>query len=227
MADILNTVDVLSESQLKEGREAVDQFQNFHFGTVVTTPELARSLTNLATKNLAITAGVGLFVSEIDFRDQVSVQNFLKFWGENEELLGNLSDGKIDPKDIKKFGHDKYPIFLFINPTNLDYLNEYALGSKEASDEAISTLKVICQFGRINIAITPNLLEKTGTGYPKVPESLKKVLADPGDHDSKFEIVKYLFTRNGIKKLGLQQYIESSHQIITPTKEALEKLIIS
>lgn len=227
MPDKLKSIEPLTSVQEREGENAYNQFKYFEYGIVITTPEMARSLAKQTSKELEETAGMSIIVSEVDFKNQDSVTNFLEYWEKNEGLLKHLHDGTLVPKDIQKYGFTNYPVFLFINPTNLGYFDEIALGSKEKSEEALSVLYNVCKFGRVNVVMTPDIFEKPGTLWPNVPDAYKGAVSDPFDVSNKLALQKYLFERSGIKDLGLEERVENCRNILTPTKESLEKLIVS
>lgn len=227
MTDQIKMVENLSENQLKEGKQAYNQFKNFSFGVTVTSPELALSLATQTSKELEQTAGIELFVSAVDFKDAKSVNDFVTFWEENAQLLKDLDKGYFHPKDIKARGHNRYPVFLFIDPTNLDELDEQSLGEAR-SKNAFQTLRKICKYGRVNIAITPGKMLSAGTAWSQVPNAYCEAVKKPESiKDNKMDLARYLYSRSGIKKLGLEQRVEDPFNIFTPTKEALEKLLIS
>lgn len=99
MADKILPKDILSGEQIKEGERAYAQFKNFHFGVTVTTPDLASSLAKQTCKELQQVAGADLFVSEVNFSDAQSVDEFVNFWlVENPKLLKDLDKGTLLPK---------------------------------------------------------------------------------------------------------------------------------
>lgn len=103
-----------------------------------------------------------------------------------------------------------------------------SLGSPERSREAIKALKKICKYGRVNIAITPERFTGAGTAWSQVPDAYNEAVKSPDNvKEAKLTLAKYLYSRSGIKELGLEQRVEDPFNIFTPTNEALEKLIVS
>jgi len=227
MVDNLQTGEQMTRAQEQEGAHVMALFRSFDYGTVVIDPELARKAIRSTFKELSEKAKVEMFLSDVDFRDPDSVDTFLKSWEEDKELIKDLHEGTLVPKEIKKRGHEKYPVYLFINPTNLSGFDDYSLGSQEKSDDSIRMLKRITKYGRVHVVITPDLFDNPGTLWPKVHDAYTNSVANPVDTDSKMELARFLYERSGIIELGLQQRVENPYMILTPTKEAIEKQLIT
>ena len=219
--------DVLNSKRDNQGFETVRMFQNFLTGAVIADKELLIKTANFTLSQIPKEEAPSLKLIVLDFKNPDSIDAFVGFCEDNRELmLAIRNNPEFQPKDIGKGKFEYYPAFLFLDPTNLAYLDETQLG-KEKSIMVIEQIRTIVKHGRVNLGFTPTSFQNTGSRYADVPDSYKKALIDPGDVENKLNICKYLNDRNAIQEIGLSDRVVDPHRLFTPTNEALEKNIAS
>lgn len=219
--------EILTTTQLAEGKKALVQFENFQSGIVVTTPRLSKLLAQKTLLSSQEKMGVELFLSDVDFKNPDSVKSFLSFWNEkpNGDLLRQLSYGSIYPNKLLKLGFNKYPIFLFQNPISLTEFGADDFKQMAKSPDTLNTLRKIRKFGKVHVAISPAVLEHPGTANMHILNAYKRAVATPDVSQNKEMISKYLYSQSIIMQLGLQPRVADPGSILTPASECLERLI--